>query len=107
MIVVQPVLEVYAFDGFSLWPVTEFESYGFLPLSGALSTVRLTVDLGKDDGPVIEIPVDELRRLLNEVEQDLIGFADLVADWAAQHVPDHAAAARAAVARALDLRDSQ
>ncbi|TQK44814.1 hypothetical protein FBY35_6341 [Streptomyces sp. SLBN-118] len=37
MIVVQPVLEICAPDGFALWPIAEFESYGFLPLSGALS----------------------------------------------------------------------
>lgn len=33
----QPVLEIYAPDGFALWPVAEIESFSFLPLSGELS----------------------------------------------------------------------
>ncbi|MDG4857663.1 hypothetical protein P8605_05750 [Streptomyces sp. T-3] len=37
MIVMQPVLEMYPPDGFGLWPVAEFKSLGFLPLSGELS----------------------------------------------------------------------
>ncbi|MEU1595880.1 hypothetical protein ABZ468_24210 [Streptomyces sp. NPDC005708] len=41
MIVLQPVLEIYASDGFTLWPVTESELYGFLPLSGALDPAEL------------------------------------------------------------------
>ncbi|MET7620464.1 hypothetical protein [Streptomyces sp. NPDC005408] len=41
MIVVQPVLEIYASDGFALWPVAEFETYGFLPLSGVLSPAEV------------------------------------------------------------------
>ncbi|MFC9266773.1 hypothetical protein ACFTXJ_03240 [Streptomyces zhihengii] len=36
MIVMQPVLEMYASDGFDLWPVAEVRS-SFLPLSGELS----------------------------------------------------------------------
>ncbi|MGW2939845.1 hypothetical protein ACWDA7_51275 [Streptomyces sp. NPDC001156] len=41
MIVLQPVLEIYASDGFTLWPVTESELYGFLPLSGALDPAEV------------------------------------------------------------------
>lgn len=41
MIVLQPVLEIYGPDGFALWPVAEFEQYGFLPLSGALSPAEV------------------------------------------------------------------
>ncbi len=35
VIVLQPVLEIHASDGFTLWPVAESAPYGFLPLSGA------------------------------------------------------------------------
>ncbi|MFD8996432.1 hypothetical protein [Streptomyces abikoensis] len=41
MIVLQPVLEICAPDGFALWPVAEFEPYGFLPLNGALGPAEL------------------------------------------------------------------
>ncbi|MFC4516692.1 hypothetical protein ACFPEN_27655 [Streptomyces ehimensis] len=41
MIVLQPVLEMCSPDGFALWPVAEFEPYGFLPLSGALGPADL------------------------------------------------------------------
>ncbi|MFJ6609480.1 hypothetical protein ACIQPT_04300 [Streptomyces sp. NPDC091289] len=37
----QPVLEMYAPDGFDLWPVAEVESFGFLPLSGELSPAEV------------------------------------------------------------------
>ncbi|MFD0020615.1 hypothetical protein [Streptomyces sp. NPDC058382] len=37
----QPVLEIYAADGFDLWPVAEVESFGFLPLSGELSPAEV------------------------------------------------------------------
>ncbi|MFI9175913.1 hypothetical protein [Streptomyces lincolnensis] len=37
----QPVLEVYAPNGFALWPVAEVESSGFLPLSGELSPAEV------------------------------------------------------------------
>ncbi|MFB9523722.1 hypothetical protein [Streptomyces cremeus] len=41
MITVQPVLEMYAPDGFDLWPVAEVEPYDFLALSGALSPAEV------------------------------------------------------------------
>ncbi|WP_328876199.1 hypothetical protein OHT76_42400 [Streptomyces sp. NBC_00287] len=41
MIVLQPVLEIYASDGFTLWPVAESAPYGFLPLSGALDPAEV------------------------------------------------------------------
>ncbi|MFF7444406.1 hypothetical protein [Streptomyces sp. NPDC008122] len=37
----QPVLEIYAPVGFDLWPVAEFEPFGFLPLSGELSPAEV------------------------------------------------------------------
>ncbi|MEU2232245.1 hypothetical protein [Streptomyces vietnamensis] len=41
VIVMQPVLEIYAPVGFDLWPVAEFEPFGFLPLSGELSSAEV------------------------------------------------------------------
>ncbi|MFB9555752.1 hypothetical protein [Streptomyces roseoviridis] len=37
MIILQPVLEILATDGFDLWPVADPGGYDLLPLSGALS----------------------------------------------------------------------
>ncbi|MFJ9446080.1 hypothetical protein ACIRRH_30110 [Kitasatospora sp. NPDC101235] len=71
--------------------------------------VRLTQDAGdREDGEdrddtVIELPVDELRRLLAGVEGDLLDFLALAASWAGQQVPEHAETVTAALARALDL----
>lgn len=72
-------------------------------LERAGDAVRLTVDAEQDDSPVIELPVPELRRLLNGAERDLACFLRLAADWAAAHLPDHAAPVTAALARALDM----
>ncbi|MEV6525690.1 hypothetical protein AB0M43_27450 [Longispora sp. NPDC051575] len=63
-------------------------------------TVRLTVDEGVDS-PTMELPVTELRRLLDGAERDLVGFLRLAADWAARYLPDHAAPVTAALTRAL------
>ncbi|MFI7121721.1 hypothetical protein [Amycolatopsis sp. NPDC049868] len=41
MITMQPVLEVYATDGFALWPVAEVESFGYLALSGELTPLEV------------------------------------------------------------------
>lgn len=41
MIVMQPVLEMYAPDGFDLWPVADVEPSDFLPLSGELSPTEV------------------------------------------------------------------
>ncbi len=41
VIVLHPVLEIYACDGFTLWPVAESAPYGFLPLSGALDPAEV------------------------------------------------------------------
>ncbi|MEU8583224.1 hypothetical protein [Streptomyces abikoensis] len=74
------------------------------PLAERLGdTVRLTVDSEQDESPVIELPVSELRRLLATAERDLADFLQLAADWAAQHLPDHASSVTAALARALNL----
>lgn len=37
VIVMQPVLEIFAADNFALWPVGEHESYGYLVLDGELT----------------------------------------------------------------------
>ncbi|MFD5892977.1 hypothetical protein [Streptomyces sp. NPDC060366] len=65
-------------------------------------TVRLTVDADRDDGPVIELPVTELGRLLASVERDLTAFLATASLWATRHLP-HATPVTAALARALDL----
>lgn len=66
-------------------------------------TVRLIVDTEQSDSPVIELPATDLRRLLAAAEHDLVSFLASAADWAAQHLPGHAAPVTAALARALDL----
>lgn len=37
----QPVVEVYAMDGFALWPVAEVGSFGYLALSGELTPLEV------------------------------------------------------------------
>ncbi|MEV6670070.1 hypothetical protein [Streptomyces sp. NPDC051162] len=66
-------------------------------------TVRLTVDAEQSDSPVIELPVTELRRLLDGAEDDLANFLALAADWAAHWLPGRFAPVTAALARALAL----
>ncbi|MFE2102531.1 hypothetical protein [Streptomyces sp. NPDC059468] len=207
--VMQPVLEIFAADGFALWPVGEHESYGYLVLNGELTpaevgtavmriadcndfepeeehgpcptdplgrflhelltmpdlfaaggfrvtdnstgtvlvepgccngletwrdwlevldgsgcsyfghdpssvaervgdTVRLTLDAhAKNGSPVIELPVDQVRTLVTGAQQDLRNFLSLAGTWAEQHLPAHAAAVTAALARALDLEPTQ
>ncbi len=41
VIVLQPVLEVHAPDGFALWPVDGTRPYAFLPLSGGLAPAEV------------------------------------------------------------------
>jgi hypothetical protein len=41
VIVMQPVLEIYASDGFALWPIAEVESFGYLPLSAGLGPAEI------------------------------------------------------------------
>ncbi|WET76558.1 hypothetical protein P3102_20765 [Amycolatopsis sp. QT-25] len=66
-------------------------------------TVSPSVNTSAERSPVIELPAIDLRRLLAEAEYDLAGFLALVADWATQNLPRHAAPVAAALARALDL----
>ncbi|MFJ4199602.1 hypothetical protein ACIP2Y_08195 [Streptomyces sviceus] len=67
-------------------------------------TVRLTLDAhAKDAGPMIELPVHQLRTLVAGAQQDLRDFLSLAATWAEQSLPAQAAAVTAALARALDL----
>ncbi|MFD9541404.1 hypothetical protein [Streptomyces sp. NPDC060022] len=67
-------------------------------------SVRLTFDAyGTDGSPVIELSVDQARRLVTGAQQDLQDFLSLAGTWAEQHLPAHAAAVTAALARALDL----
>lgn len=50
------------------------------PLAERLGdTVRLTVDADRSDSPVIELPVTELRRLLDGAARDLTDFLTLAA----------------------------
>ncbi|MFG2949784.1 hypothetical protein [Streptomyces adustus] len=66
--------------------------------------VRLTLDVHETDAsPVIELPADQVRRLLAGAQQELQDFLGLAGTWAEQHLPVHAGAVTAALARALDL----
>ncbi len=90
---------------------TGWASFGHDPSSMAErvgDTVRLTLDVHAGDGsPVIELPVDEVRALVIGAQQDLRDFHDLAGSWAADHLPPHANAVTAALARALDLELTQ
>lgn len=59
MIAIQPVLEIYALDGFDLWPVAEIEPFDFLPLSGGLSPAELRTAVMRIAGLLREV-ADEL-----------------------------------------------
>ncbi|MFM9499040.1 hypothetical protein ACKI1Q_36255 [Streptomyces galilaeus] len=66
--------------------------------------VRLTLDAYEtDSSPVIELSVDQIGTLVTGAQQDLQDFLSLAETWAEQHLPAHAAAVTAALARALDL----
>lgn len=41
VMVMQPVLEIFAADDFALWPVGEHESYGYLVLDGELTPAEV------------------------------------------------------------------
>ncbi|WP_405670179.1 hypothetical protein OG612_39540 [Streptomyces sp. NBC_01527] len=86
---------------------TGYAYFGHDPFSVAERVgdiVRLTLDAhGTDGSPVIELSVDQVRRLVAGAQQDLQDFLSLAGTWAEQHLPAHAAAATAALARALDL----
>ncbi|MFI1226315.1 MULTISPECIES: hypothetical protein [unclassified Streptomyces] len=66
-------------------------------------TIRLTVDTDRNDSPVIELSVTELRRLLAGAERDLTTFLAAATDWVSEHLPDHSVALTAALARVLAL----
>ncbi|MER5732840.1 hypothetical protein ABT084_31675 [Streptomyces sp. NPDC002138] len=66
-------------------------------------TIRLTVDTDRNDGPVIELPVTELRRLLAGAERDLTGFLAAASRWISEHLPAHATPLTAALTRLLGL----
>ncbi|WP_319115504.1 hypothetical protein [Streptomyces caniscabiei] len=90
------VLDGSGFSGFGHDPSSAAERVG--------DTVRLTFDAdAKDGSPVIELPVDDVRALVTGAQQDLRDFLGLAGDWAEQHLPTHAAAVTAALARSLDL----
>ncbi|GAA1098738.1 hypothetical protein [Kitasatospora arboriphila] len=81
--------------------------YGHEPVTPAAlphgDTVRLVVDTLRSDSEVIEVSVDELRRLLAGAERDLAAFLVLAAGWASVHVPAYAAGVVDALARLVDL----
>ncbi|WP_416966963.1 hypothetical protein [Streptomyces sp. 4F14] len=86
---------------------TGCSSFGHDPSSTAErvgDTVRLTLDAdAKDGSPAIDLPVDQVRALVTGAEADLRDFHRLAGTWAAHHLPTHAAAITAALARALAL----
>lgn len=86
---------------------TGCSSFGHDPTSVAERVgdmVRLTFDAyGTDSSPVTELPVDQARRLVAGAQQDVRDFLGLAGIWAEHHLPAHAAAVTAALARALDL----
>ncbi|MFD6425566.1 hypothetical protein ACFWEP_26845, partial [Streptomyces sp. NPDC060198] len=63
----------------------------------------LTCATGQEAGPVIEVPLAQMRRLLAGVERDLADFLALADDWASRYVFDHAAGVTASLGRLLDL----
>lgn len=68
------------------------------------NVVRFTLDAhGVDGSPVTELPVELVRRLVANAQQDLEDFLSLAGAWAEQHLPAHAAALTTALARAMDL----
>ncbi|MFI7359398.1 hypothetical protein ACIBTP_36375 [Streptomyces avidinii] len=86
---------------------TGCSSFGHDPSSAAErvgDSVRLTLDAHAEDGsPVIELPAAQVRTLVTGAQQDLRDFLGIAGTWAEKHLPTHAAAVTAAVARALDL----
>ncbi|WP_033530523.1 hypothetical protein [Streptomyces galbus] len=83
MIVMQPVLEMDAPDGFDLWPVAEIASFTFLPLSGELSPAEVGTAVMRiagcndidSDGDRPPHPADALDSFLH----GLLTFDDLFA----------------------------
>src|SRR5256885_1969599 len=96
----QPVLEISAADDFALWPVGEHESYGYLVLNGKLTPAQV--------GPAgLGVGATHALRPGRGARHDLQDFLSLARTWAEQHLPAHAAAVTAALARALDLAPTQ
>ncbi|WP_337999725.1 hypothetical protein [Streptomyces murinus] len=68
VIVMQPVLEIFAADDFALWPVGEHESYGYLVLDGELTPAEVGTAVMRiadcnnfepeEDGPCPTDPLD-------------------------------------------------
>ncbi|WUS63765.1 hypothetical protein OG618_10100 [Kitasatospora sp. NBC_01246] len=90
--------EVLDGDGFALFghdPTPQARREGTL--------VRLTPDGAVRDGPVIELPLDGLRRLVTGAADELAAFLRLADAWAAEHHPDRRAPLAAALARAVGL----
>ncbi len=94
-------------DWLELLDGTGYAYFGHDPSSVAERVgdiVRLTLDAHATDGsPVIELSVDQVRTLVTGAQQDLQDFLSLAGTWAERHLPAHAAAVTAALARALDL----
>ncbi len=66
--------------------------------------MRAALDAYAIEGsPVIELPVDQVRGLVAGAQQDLRDFLGLAETWAEQHLPTHATAVTAGLARAWDL----
>ncbi|MEU2494515.1 hypothetical protein [Streptomyces sp. NPDC007883] len=91
-------------DGLEVLDGDGWASFGHDPsplAERAGDKVSLTVDAERVDSPVIDLPADELRRLLAGAERELADFLNLATTWAARSLPDHAAPVAAAIARAL------
>ncbi|CAM3186614.1 hypothetical protein [Stackebrandtia soli] len=88
-----------SFDGGPVWfghdPSSMVERDG--------RTMRLTVDAEEENSRVIELPVDELRRLLAQAERDLGDFLMLARSWATGHLPEQVSDFTIAMAKALNV----
>ncbi|OLZ49898.1 hypothetical protein BS330_31755 [Amycolatopsis keratiniphila subsp. nogabecina] len=74
MITMQPVLEAHTTGGFALWPVAEVESFGYIPLSGELTSrevgtavmcIAACNDIDPEDGVRPPRPADPLGSFLH------------------------------------------
>ena len=57
-------------------------------------------------GPVIEVPVSELRRLLAQAEVDVTAFLHRATLWTARQLPGRSEEVSGAIRRALTLQGS-
>ncbi|WP_394437796.1 hypothetical protein [Streptomyces sp. SGAir0957] len=79
----RPVLEIFAFDDFALWPVGEHEPYGYLVLNGKMTPADVGTAVMRiaDDNAVEPDPRDEPRPTdpLDAFLHGLLTMPDLIA----------------------------